>query len=410
MQRIVVVGGGFAGLWAAVGAARKLAELGIGRDKASVTLINRDSWHSIRVRNYETDLSEVRVPLADILVPADVDLIVGDVVGIDRSRREISVSSATADSRVVYDGLVLAAGSSLARPQIPGLAEHAFDIDTYDAAIRLDDHLRSLKPDALHTVAIVGGGLTGIEIACEMPDRLRALGLASRVVLLDAAPRIGSGMSADAARVIDTALDGLGVERRTDVVVEAITRDGIVLKDGKTIEAGTVVWTAGMRANPLSRALDVATDGLGRVPVDTFLRVIDRPGVFAAGDIAAAPLPDGHTTVMSCQHARPMGRLAGHNVVCDLLGLDDLVPLDIDRYVTCMDLGPFGAIYTQGWDRAVVSTGADAKTIKETINRVRIYPPRSRDRAEILQAAAPIIQAPAIPWRNAQTIEPAEKQ
>jgi NADH dehydrogenase len=409
MQRIVVVGGGFAGLWAAVGAARKLAELGIGRDKASVTLINRDPWHSIRVRNYETDLSDVRVPLADVLVPADIDLIVGDVVGIDRSRREISVSSGAAESRIIYDKLVLAAGSSLARPRIPGLAEHAFDVDTYDAAIRLDEHLRSLEPGKLHTVAIVGGGLTGIEVACEMPDRLRALGLASRVVLLDAS-RIGSGMSADATRVIDTALDGLGVERRTDVVVEAITRDGIVLKDGATIEAGTVVWTAGMRANPLSCALDVATDRLGRVPVDRFLRVTDRPGVFAAGDIAAAPLPDGHTTVMSCQHARPMGRLSGHNAVCDLLGLDDLVPLDIDRYVTCMDLGPSGAIYTQGWDREVVATGTDAKTIKETINRVRIYPPRSRDRAEILQAAAPVIQAPAIPWRNAPTVERAEKQ
>jgi NADH dehydrogenase len=374
-----------------------------------VTLINRDPWHSIRVRNYETDLSDVRVPLEDVLVPADVDLIVGDVVGIDCSRREISVSSATADSRIDYDRLILAAGSSLARPRIPGLAEHAFDVDTYDAAMRLDKHLRSLKPGELHTVAIVGGGLTGIEVACEMPARLRALGLASRVVLLDAS-RIGSGMSVAATRVIDAALDGLGVERRTDVAVEAIARDGVVLKGGTKIEAGTVVWTAGMRANPLSGALGVVTDRLGRVPVDRFLRVADRPDVFAAGDIAAAPLPDGHTTVMSCQHARPMGRLSGHNAVCDLLGLDDLVPLDIDRYVTCMDLGPSGAIYTQGWDREVVATGADAKTIKETINRVRIYPPRSRDRAEILQAAAPIIQAPAIPWRNAQAIEPAEKQ
>jgi NADH dehydrogenase len=399
MQRIVVVGGGFAGLWAAVGAARKLAELGIGRDTASVTMINRDSWHSIRVRNYETDLSDVRVPLADILVPAGVDLLVGDVVGIDSSRRKISVSSGTGDRRVLYDGLVLAAGSSLVRPQIPGLVEHAFDVDTYGAAVRLDEHLRSLK-SGTHTVAIVGGGLTGIEVACEMPDRLRALGHASRVVLVDAAPRIGSDMSAAAMRVIDTALDNLGVERRPDAAVEAITRDGVVLKGGTTIEAETVIWTAGMRANPLSDALGVPTDRLGRVPVDEFLRVIGQPGVFAAGDIAEAPLPDGHTTVMSCQHARPMGRLSGHNVVCDLLGLDDLVSLNIDRYVTCIDLGPAGALYTQGWDRTVVATGADAKIIKETINRVRIYPPRSRDRAEILQAAAPIIQAPAIPWKN----------
>src|SRR5580698_9808175 len=83
MKRIVVLGAGFAGLIAAVGAARKLAELKIGIDDISVTVVNRDAWHSIRVRNYETDLSDVRVPLADVLDPIRVDLIVGVVTGID---------------------------------------------------------------------------------------------------------------------------------------------------------------------------------------------------------------------------------------------------------------------------------------------------------------------------------------
>ena len=97
---------------------------------------------------------------------------------------------------------------------------------------------------------------------------------------------------------------------------------------------------------------------------------------------------------MSCQHARPMGRIAGHNVVCDLVGAAP-IPLEIGYYVTCLDLGAWGAVYCQGWDRQVAATGAAAKETKRTINRVRIYPPRSRDPAEIfLAAAAPIIQAP----------------
>jgi NADH:ubiquinone reductase (H+-translocating) len=71
-----------------------------------------------------------------------------------------------------------------------------------------------------------------------------------------------------------------------------------------------------------------------------------------------------------------------------------MLPLEIDWYVTCLDLGAFGAVYTEGWDRAVAATGAEAKRIKETINRKRIYPPRSRDRREILAAAAPVVQTP----------------
>ena len=96
---------------------------------------------------------------------------------------------------------------------------------------------------------------------------------------------------------------------------------------------------------------------------------------------------------MSCQHGRPMRRFAGHNVVCDLLGLP-MLPLKIDWYTTILHLGPWGAVCTAGWDRHVATTGVDSKRTKELINRQRIYPPRSGDRREILDAAAPVIQAP----------------
>ena len=88
-----------------------------------------------------------------------------------------------------------------------------------------------------------------------------------------------------------------------------------------------------------------------------------------------------------------MGRYAGHNVVCDLLGLPPL-PLRIEHYVTILDLGPWGAVYTQGWDRQVVSVGAPAKETKRMINCERIYPPLNSDRNAILAAAAPEVQAP----------------
>ena len=177
--------------------------------------------------------------------------------------------------------------------------------------------------------------------------------------------------------------------------IEAVSVNprGITLKSGETILADTVIWCAGMRANPLTQLFPVERDRFGRVPVDEFMRVKGAANVFAAGDSASAQMDEGHTSVMSCQHARPMGRFAGHNVVCDLFGLP-MLPLHISWYVTILDLGPWGAVYTEGWDRLVVAKGEAAKKTKQVINCERIYPPRNRNRQEILAAAAPVIQQP----------------
>ena len=123
------------------------------------------------------------------------------------------------------------------------------------------------------------------------------------------------------------------------------------------------------------------------------MRVKGVANVFAAGDVACAAMDDRHASVMSCQHGRPMGRFAGHNVVSDLLGVP-LLPLHIDWYVTVLDLGPWGAVYTEGWDRHVVAKGETAKRTKRIINGHRIYPPLTRNRREILDAAAPVVQSP----------------
>ncbi len=399
MKQIVVLGAGFAGLIAAVGAARKLAELHMPRNEISVTVVNRDPWHAIRVRNYETDLSDVRVPLEEVLGPIGAELVVGEVTTVDCNRHEILCNSAGRPVTLPYDRLVFALGSELVRPPIPGLAEHAFDIDTYDAAARLGAHIAGL-PDrpaspGRFTALVVGAGLTGVEAATELATRLRdiANGAPARIILADRAPRVGSNMGEGACAVIEQALRSLGIEARSGVTIAAVTERGARLSSGEEIAAETIVWCAGMRAHPLAASLPGAHDRFGRIAVDRFLKVEDCADVFVAGDSAAAPIDAAHVSVMSCQHARPMGRIAGHNVVCDLIG-EPMLPLDIGYYVTCLDLGAWGAVYTEGWDRRVAVTGAAAKRTKRMINCERIYPPRSRNAAEILAAAAPVTQAP----------------
>jgi NADH dehydrogenase len=129
VQRIVVRGAGFAGLWAAIGAARKLDEISIGPERVEVSLADRGAWHSIRVRNYEADLDETRVPLDEVLRPIGVKRVEAEVTDIGFARRRIICASSGPASP--YDRLVFALGSRLVRPPIPGLAEHAFDVDTY---------------------------------------------------------------------------------------------------------------------------------------------------------------------------------------------------------------------------------------------------------------------------------------
>ncbi|AND87737.1 MULTISPECIES: NAD(P)/FAD-dependent oxidoreductase [Bradyrhizobium] len=399
MTRIVVLGAGFAGLWAAIGAARKRDEIGAAGRDIEIRVVDRNPYHNIRVRNYEVDLSEVALPLGQLLDPIGVTHGLGEVEAIDPARREISLVTSDGEETLGYDRLVLAVGSEVTRPDIPGLADHAFDVDTYIAALRLEDHLvslgRSVPSPGRSTVVVVGAGFTGIEVAAEMPDRLARAGITGSrcIILVDPNPTVGATIGAHARPVIETALSALDIETRLGARVASVEAAGVQLSSGEFIPAQTVIWCAGLRASRLAASLPGARDRLGRLLVDPFMRVADLPCVFAAGDVASSVVDGLHPTVMSCQFARPMGRFAGHNVVADLLGLP-MLPLRIDWYVTVLDLGSWGALYTEGWDREVRTTGAAAKATKQTINRKRIYPPLNGSKDELFAAAAPTVQTP----------------
>jgi NADH dehydrogenase len=158
MKRIIILGGGFAGLWSAVGAARRLDELGIPLSEIEILLVDRTDWHAIRVRNYERNLADVRVRFDDVLSPIGVRRLRGEVLDIDLDNRCITVGGLS--EPIGYDRLVFALGSRLDRPPLPGLAEHAFDVDTYEGAVRLQDHLAALpsRPASCSrsTVLIIG--------------------------------------------------------------------------------------------------------------------------------------------------------------------------------------------------------------------------------------------------------------
>ena len=417
MKNIVVIGGGFGGLWSAVGAARKLDELGVGvgAGQVRITLIEKNDFHSIRVRNYEEDLSVTIVPLKKVLGPIGVAHLQAEVTGVDLQKQQVHVKTVQGVQDVPYDRLVYALGSHVKHPPVPGLKEHSFDVDTYFGARKLESHLKSLsgdtsRGDEKYTVLVVGAGLTGIEIATGLTERLDGMvgasqhGKKARVILADGR-NIGSNMGDQACKVIDEALADMKIETRPNIVLKSVDAQGVTLADGERISTATVIWCGGMQADGLGASFPVERDHFGRVPVDEYLRVKGVQHVFAAGDVANSIVCAGHGSVMSCQHGRPMGRYAGHNVAADLMG-KPLLPMEIDWYTTILDLGPWGAVYTEGWDRHVVSTREAAKQTKRTINGHRIYPPLTESREEILAAAAPLIQAPPATDRAAGAAVP----
>ena len=392
MADLLIVGGGYAGVWAAMAAARRAQDqLGNGGAALNIRLVSKDPYLTHRPRLYENNPQDMRTPLAPVLEPIGVDLQVAEVTAIDpRIRRVKARSDSGGALEYDYDGLILTAGSVLRPAPFEVVNGRTWSVDNHAAAVALDRHLMDMAADSGETtVVIIGAGFTGIELAAEMRARLAAHGgpawaERARVVLLDAAASVSEDLGPGPRPHILAALQAADVELRLQTKVRRIDGDRVMLDDGDEISAATVIVTAGVQANPLAAGLGLETDALGRLPVDENLRVIGLDGIHAAGDMAHALTDDSHVALMSCQHAMPMGKFAGHNAASDLLGLPSL-PYQQHRYVTCVDLGAWGAVFSTGWDRQVEMVGKEAKARKQFVMNEVIYPPQN-DREAILAA------------------------
>lgn len=396
MQRILIIGSGFAGVDAALSAARLRDMQGVGADELEIAVISPAPILGMRPRLYEANPETLSPPLTELFAAIEIRYVQGTVERIDTAGRTVHfVDDSGATDGLGYDRLVLAAGSRLFKPDLPGLEEHGFSVDNVEDAIALDLHLKSLaaRPDtaARNTVVVAGGGFTGLEVATEMPGRLRGIlgaDVVPHIVVVERAPAIGPDIGDIPRPTILAALDELGIETKVGAGVAALDAEGATLAGGERIDAATVVWSAGMKANPITAQIPGERDPLGRLVVDAELRVPGVGGVFATGDVAKAATDDaGNFAAMSCQHAKRMGAFAGNNAAAELLGLP-LEPYHQRPYVTCLDLGDWGALLTNGWDRQIQLTGEEGKKMKREINTVWIYPPRP-DKAEVFAYAVP---------------------
>jgi NADH dehydrogenase len=329
----------------------------------------------IRPRLYEAHPDTLGVDLVPLLHAVQVSFVETSVTGIDVGGHEVALASG---ATLGYDRLVVATGSVMRRPPVPG-ADEAFSIDNQAEAMIFDQRLALIAATCRHpSIAVIGAGFTGIELALELRDRLVAHGAdaaaeALRIVLVDRAAVVGADLGPGPRPVIEAALNDAGVERRLGAAVTTLSADHVGFGDGTRLDVDAVVLATGLGAAALVDQIPGERDPAGRIIVDRTLGAPQAVDVFVTGDAAAADTGDGHPTLLSCQHALRLGRYAGENAARDLLGMPRL-PYEQQVYVTCLDLGRSGAVFTTGWDRAVTHTGDDAKRIKRTINTQVIYP------------------------------------
>ncbi|MGI5245388.1 NAD(P)/FAD-dependent oxidoreductase [Dactylosporangium sp. CA-139066] len=294
--QIVVLGAGYTGLMAALGAARRTRRLG-GR----VTLVNPSSRFTERLRMHQIASGQRLAdrPIPHLIAGSGIEFVEGRAERLDPARRTISVVAADgAEREIGYDVAVIALGSVADTVTVPGADAHAFTLDSPHTAARLAERLAA-EPGG--TVAVVGAGLTGVEAAGEIAERHPG----GEVVLLGR-EEPGPMMSAPAREYLGRALERLGVRVRAGVAVARVRPDGVELAGGEVVPAAAVLWTTGFSARPLAREAGLAVDEKGRVVVDDTLRSVSHPDIYAVGDSAAIRQAWG-TIHGTCQSGIPTG-------------------------------------------------------------------------------------------------------
>jgi NADH dehydrogenase len=343
-HRIVIAGAGYAGLHAALRLATKL------RDDPGVelTLIDRHDYHQAltelpRVAAGTRAADAVRIPLERVLAER-VRFVETEVVGFDLHDQALE----TKDGPVAYTRLVLALGSRPNDFAIPGLAERTISLYSVADAERVwaavNDAIRAAAeaagdPDRqrrLATVVVGGGGATGVELAGELaemlPEVARGHGLAPdrpRVILVEAGPSILAGSPPGLIGRATEILGRLGVSVRTDARIAEATAEGLRLQDGELVRGGVFVWAGGVKAPELVASSGLPTGHNGRVKVDQYLRALDHPEVYAAGDLASVvDLRSGHVLPPLAQVALEEAETVARNLDAELHG----EPLEAFRF------------------------------------------------------------------------------
>ncbi|MFJ8888709.1 NAD(P)/FAD-dependent oxidoreductase [Streptomyces sp. NPDC102402] len=333
-HRIVVLGAGYAGAFAAGSLARRLSPA-----DTEITVVNAVPDFVERMRLHQLaagqDLSCRK--LADVFADTGVRLRLARVTGVDPERGTVALAGEAGDGDLPYDTLLYTLGSSVAHHGVPGVAEYAFDVTGRSSALRLRERLAGLGAGS--TVLVVGEGLTGIETATELAESRPDLSVA-----LAARGEPGAWLSPKARLHLRRAFDRLGVTVHEHTAVEAVEPARAIVSHGTPLPADVTVWAAGFTVDPIAAASGLEVAGTGQIVVDRTMRSVSHPDVYAAGDCAYAIGENGRPLPMSCASAGITNMQATAAIVARLTG-GKVPSVGLRHYGNHLSLGRRDAIF-----------------------------------------------------------------
>ncbi|MFD0204551.1 MULTISPECIES: NAD(P)/FAD-dependent oxidoreductase [Saccharothrix] len=309
-HRIVVLGAGYAGAFAAGNLARRLHP-----DDVEVTVVNAEPDFVERLRLHQVAAGQDlrRYELAEVFSGTGIRLRLARVTAVDAEHRTVTVIDGKGTDSLPYDTLLYTLGSTVADHGVPGVAEHAFHVAARPAALRLRRRLDELDGDG--RVLVVGGNLTAIEAATEFAESRPGL----RVTLATRG-ELGGWLGPKARRHLLAAFDRFGIEVHEHSTVVRVDETGAVAADGRVFTADATVWAAGFAVHPIAKASGLAAADNGQLLVDRRMRSVSHPDVYAAGDAVHIIGDNGLPLPMSCASAGYTVGQAMASIIGDLTG------------------------------------------------------------------------------------------